>query len=568
MLVDLGSCGWFSSHVLSRYGIHSLPSILIVNQTTRVRYYGPKDLSSFVRFYKRTTGLHQVGDVTEDQGRYSQSGHKVLHPWNGNSLKEILIREPYLVFSVMFLFLRGFLYFFPDIISHLISLWLVYLPHLNVAILGESRQFLGRVLHLVDIKRVWSKLKTCKTRNFHNGARSARVWASSLASVSLGFFLPYALDFFGLKLEGQIGPDGTGPVGFGSSCPQPGSRTPYPVGAWDRPIHEQAWTGRAGPDGPTKRRRIDHRNSASEEVEEGDESEAQEHRSYGEVLVGERLRGILEPGYLLLYAVIFADIYLVALYANAGHPIFWYGDMVKVFNGGLHQISWFQFLPHESDLNPLHDKSTKLEQKEAATLLVLSSHLQLQKEGFLSTWTNSFVGPWDPSQGLHNPNEKIKLWLFLPGRYSSVIESAQAAVSRLRVLASGIWLAPGDSEEVAVALSQALRNRIERGLTGLSYMRFGDVFSKYHPFSQSEELFRFLSITYLIQHGGICYCFFNTEGFVIMEKVLASCLEAATRENGKYSVLATGRLNLSIRVWKHIQKWFILRCDYGVIRNH
>ena len=62
--------------------------------------------------------------------------------------------------------------------------------------------------------------------------------------------------------------------------------------------------------------------------------------------------------------------------------------------------------------------------------------------------------------------------------------------------------------------------------------------------------------------------FFNTEGFVIMEKVLASCLEAATRENGKYSVLATGRLNLSIRVWKHIQKWFILRCDYGVIRNH
>lgn len=30
------------------------------------------------------------------------------------------------------------------------------------------------------------------------------------------------------------------------------------------------------------------------------------------------------------------------------------------------------------------------------------------------------------------------------------------------VLASGVWLAPGDSEEVASALSQALRNRIER----------------------------------------------------------------------------------------------------------
>lgn len=133
-----------------------------------------------------------------------------------------------------------------------------------------------------------------------------------------------------------------------------------------------------------------------------------------------------------------------------------------------------------------------MDQKDAATFLVLSSHLQLQKEGFLSTWTNSFVGPWDPSQGLHNPgkkckssimcfffnvawaekkkvlaqlrltifgyapleekglpctclhyiwpflfcncitDEKIKLWLFLPGRHSSVAETAQAAVSRLR----------------------------------------------------------------------------------------------------------------------------------------
>ncbi|XP_059630499.1 mediator of RNA polymerase II transcription subunit 13 isoform X2 [Cornus florida] len=158
--------------------------------------------------------------------------------------------------------------------------------------------------------------------------------------------------------------------------------------------------------------------------------------------------------------------------------------------GGLHQISWFQFLPHESDLNPMPDKSVKVEQKDAATLLVLSSHLQLQKGGFLSTWTNSFVGPWDPSQGLHNPDEKIKLWLFLPGRHSTVTEGAQHAVSKLRILASGLWLAPGDSEEIATALSQALRNRIERALTGLSYVRFGDVFSRYHPFSQSEELFR------------------------------------------------------------------------------
>ncbi|KAL6517268.1 hypothetical protein OROMI_032969 [Orobanche minor] len=130
------------------------------------------------------------------------------------------------------------------------------------------------------------------------------------------------------------------------------------------------------------------------------------------------------------------------------------------------------------------------DQKDAATQAVLSAHLQLQKEGFLSTWTNSFVGPWDPSQGLHNPDEKIKLWLFLPGQHSSVIEKAHPAVARLRVLASGLWVAPGDSEEVAAALSQSLRNCIESALRGLSYVRFGDVFSKYHPFTQNEELFR------------------------------------------------------------------------------
>ncbi|XP_072986939.1 mediator of RNA polymerase II transcription subunit 13 [Typha latifolia] len=158
--------------------------------------------------------------------------------------------------------------------------------------------------------------------------------------------------------------------------------------------------------------------------------------------------------------------------------------------GELHVISWFQFLPFESDPNMLSEKSLKAEQKDAATYMIISAHLQLQNEGFLSAWTNSFVGPWDPSQGMHNPDEKIKLWLFLPGRHSSIVENAQAAVSRLRVVGSGLWLAPGDSEEVAVALSQALRNSIERALRGLSYVRFGDVFTRSNPSTQHGKIFR------------------------------------------------------------------------------
>ncbi|XP_057482468.1 5'-adenylylsulfate reductase-like 5 [Actinidia eriantha] len=182
--------------VLSRYEIHSLPSILMVNRKSRPRYQGRKDLSSLVDFYKRITGLDPIVDLTDDQGNYSDGGHIVSNPWKGNSLKEILMREPYLVSSVLFMFLRVFLYFFPSMISCLMSLWATYIPHLNIGSLRDPSQLLGRVLlviqllggvlHVIDMKRVWRKVKLCKTRNFHNRARSARVWASSLASVSLG----------------------------------------------------------------------------------------------------------------------------------------------------------------------------------------------------------------------------------------------------------------------------------------------------------------------------------------------------------------------------------------------
>ncbi|XP_006655580.1 mediator of RNA polymerase II transcription subunit 13 [Oryza brachyantha] len=158
--------------------------------------------------------------------------------------------------------------------------------------------------------------------------------------------------------------------------------------------------------------------------------------------------------------------------------------------GELQNVSWFQFLPIEPDLSTASERSSKAEQKDALNNIVLSAHLHLQSEGFLSTWTNSFVGPWDPSQGEHNPDEKIKLWLFLPGRHSSVPEMAQHAVAKLRVVSNGLWVAPGNSEEVAAGLCQALRNSLERTLRGLSYARFGDVFTKYYPPTRNQNSFR------------------------------------------------------------------------------
>ncbi|KAI3461895.1 hypothetical protein Pfo_018558 [Paulownia fortunei] len=172
--------------VFSRYGIHSVPSVLVVNQTTRTRYHGRKDLQSLINFYKRTTGLDPVVVMVEETSSNSESGQKIFQLWNGAFLKKTFLKEPYLVLSVVFVFSRAFLHFFPEIASRLLALWVAYIPHLNMGIFGESRQLLGHVLHLIDVKRIWSKLKICKTRNFHKGARNARVWASSLASVSLG----------------------------------------------------------------------------------------------------------------------------------------------------------------------------------------------------------------------------------------------------------------------------------------------------------------------------------------------------------------------------------------------
>ncbi|GMH11639.1 hypothetical protein Nepgr_013480 [Nepenthes gracilis] len=172
--------------LFSRYGIHSLPALLIVNRTAKMRYYGPKDLLSMARFYKRCTGLDPIEDVIHhNNSSRLMSAQKGLQPWYQSPWDEMIVEEPYLVLALLFLMLRAFLYFCPGIISHLTAVWVLCKWHLNLGIFGESSRFLGHILH-IDVTRVWSKLKLCKSRNFHRGARSARVWASSLASVSLG----------------------------------------------------------------------------------------------------------------------------------------------------------------------------------------------------------------------------------------------------------------------------------------------------------------------------------------------------------------------------------------------
>ncbi|CAL0317136.1 unnamed protein product [Lupinus luteus] len=171
----------------SKYGIHSLPAILLVNRTSRARYHGPNNLLSLVEFYQRNTGLEVSGSIDVGQlSNMASDDNSAMKSLMGLSRKEISIREPYLVFSVLFLCLKTLLFVFPKIVSCLRAFWVSYIPHLNMQIFGETSQVIGRMLHVIDIRRIWTKLRLCKTRSFHERARSVRVWASSLASVSLG----------------------------------------------------------------------------------------------------------------------------------------------------------------------------------------------------------------------------------------------------------------------------------------------------------------------------------------------------------------------------------------------
>lgn len=102
------------------------------------------------------------------------------------SLKYMIGKEPYLAFSILFLCLRILLMRLPRNLSWLKSFWASYIPHLKLGIFGETSQMLNCAIQMIDVRRFYFKLRHCKTQNFHGGTKNARVWASSLASVSIG----------------------------------------------------------------------------------------------------------------------------------------------------------------------------------------------------------------------------------------------------------------------------------------------------------------------------------------------------------------------------------------------
>lgn len=99
-------------------------------------------------------------------------------PWDV-SLSEILRREPFLVFSLLFLFLKVLFYSFPKMLACLKEFWVSQCWRPNVGITGETGQLLERVVHVIDMKGAWSRLRFCK---------NPRIWASSLTCL-LGWII-------------------------------------------------------------------------------------------------------------------------------------------------------------------------------------------------------------------------------------------------------------------------------------------------------------------------------------------------------------------------------------------
>ncbi|KAM3279149.1 hypothetical protein ACQJBY_046449 [Aegilops geniculata] len=171
--------------LFSRYGVRGFPAILLANETTMVRYRGTKDLKSLVQFYQETTGLDPITHIDVDQQESTGSLGSVMP--GGQSLRKMAKDEPFVFLGALLIIMKVAAHFVPTVISQLRAFLIVRVQNLNLRIRRGSSQLMERAFTVLDVKRLWSKLRlSSKTRDLSKGASNARAWASSFASVSLG----------------------------------------------------------------------------------------------------------------------------------------------------------------------------------------------------------------------------------------------------------------------------------------------------------------------------------------------------------------------------------------------
>ncbi|KAL1344627.1 hypothetical protein AAHE18_08G060100 [Arachis hypogaea] len=178
--------------ILSKYGVHGFPTLLILNSTMRIRYHGSRILGSLVVFYNEVTGV-RVDSL--DQLSLDKVGHLSVHESHGTTEQEscpfswarspehLLRQETYLALATAFVVLRLLYLFFPTLLMCIQYAWNRVLQNVRLGSLLEHP--------LVYLKRTVQSFKClkepCKRSNLQEGAMNAKAWASkSLASVSIG----------------------------------------------------------------------------------------------------------------------------------------------------------------------------------------------------------------------------------------------------------------------------------------------------------------------------------------------------------------------------------------------
>jgi hypothetical protein len=130
-------------------------------------------------------GLDPIAHLDIDQQESKGSLRSVM-PWD-RSLREIAKYEPFLLLAILFVVMMVVAHFLPMALSHLRGFLAVCVHNLNLGIRRGSNQLVERALNMLDMKRLWSKLRvSSKATDLRKSASNARAWASSFASVSLG----------------------------------------------------------------------------------------------------------------------------------------------------------------------------------------------------------------------------------------------------------------------------------------------------------------------------------------------------------------------------------------------
>ncbi|KAK6116143.1 hypothetical protein DH2020_008412 [Rehmannia glutinosa] len=172
--------------ILSKYGVHGFPTLILLNSTMRMRYQGSRTLDSLISFYEEFTGIKVSADgVSID--KIGCSGYDEKHenhqetcpfPW-ARSPENLFQQETYLTLATLFVILRLLHFFFPTLRRWTQLAWRWY---------TTSSLWEHPVVYLNQIMQLFSSLKEpFKKSNLQEGAKNAKAWASkSLATVSFG----------------------------------------------------------------------------------------------------------------------------------------------------------------------------------------------------------------------------------------------------------------------------------------------------------------------------------------------------------------------------------------------